>query len=408
MRISPLVLALVAALPVKAQTLGDALLEGKPLADIRLRYNTVEQSDKARDAEATTVRARLGYQTAPYRGLTGIVEFDLVQHLGAKHFNDTTNGMAQYPIIPDPDVAFLNRLQLDYAARFFEGPVAGADTHVILGRQAIIHSDLRYIGNSNWRQHDLTYDALTILNTALADTVLSYSYLAGINRTVGPHNPAGYFDSSSHLFNAVYRGIPHLKLEGFAYLLDFDQSPALSSATYGMSAVGNFDLGDGFTANMVGTVARQSDYGRNPHQFGLGNYRVEGGLGYKGFSTVAGYEILEGDGTEAFQTPLGTGHLFQGWAEMFTNKPPEGVTDSYAKASYTLRIEPLAAAIVPSVAYHDFSASHVNADYGSEWDAGAEALIGKNWTLGFAYADYQRGGSFPDKREMWTYAIYHY
>ncbi len=399
---------LLAALPADAASLGEALLSGRPHADIYLRYNSVEQSNKALRTEITNTRARLGYETAPFRGVTGLVEFDLVQHIGAERFDDTTNRRTQYPQILDPDLYFLNRFQLDWGTRLFGLAGSEPDTHVVAGRQFIAHGDMRYISNTPWRMHTQTFDALTVTNTALPGTVVTYSFLHGVNRPTGPHNPLGYFDSDSHLFNAVYRGLPHLRLEGFAYLLDFQQTPHFSSATYGATSTLTFDLGAGFIATALATVAHQTPYGRNPNQFGLGNYRIEGRLGYDGFSTILGHEILEGNGTSAFQTPLTGGRLYQGWAEVFTNKPPQGVTDSYAKAIYTFRQEGFLTAIVPQIAFHDFSSHHTKADYGSEWDAGVEASLGASWTLGFAYADFRGAGSFPDRREIWTYVNYRY
>jgi hypothetical protein len=62
----------------------------------------------------------------------------------------------------------------------------------------------------------------------------------------------------------------------------------------------------------------------------------------------------------------------------------------------------------PAIAYHSFSAEHVSADYGSEWDAMLEAQLDKRLTLDLAYADYRGAGPFPDKRDFWAYATYHY
>jgi hypothetical protein len=82
---------------------------------LRLRYETIDQSNKTKTAEATTLRARLGYQTGSYFGFSALAEADFVQHFGPEHFNNTINGLTQYPAIPDPDMASLNRLQLAYA-----------------------------------------------------------------------------------------------------------------------------------------------------------------------------------------------------------------------------------------------------------------------------------------------------
>jgi hypothetical protein len=65
-----------------AEALTDAITSGTPLADVRLRFEDVRQGDKAKEASATTIRARLGYQTGRYRGINALAEADFVQRLG--------------------------------------------------------------------------------------------------------------------------------------------------------------------------------------------------------------------------------------------------------------------------------------------------------------------------------------
>ncbi len=222
------------ATSARAQSFVDALAGGTPLADLRLRYEEIDQSNKAKTAEATTLRARLGYQSDAYLGFAGLVEVDIVQHFGPEHFNDTTNGLTQYPAIPDPDMVALNRLQLAYSTRLFADADAMPDFTLPFGRQGIQFGDQRFIGNAGWRQHEQTYDAISAVDTPLKDLTFSYVYVARVNRIFGPTSENGTFDSHSHLFNAVYAGIPNVKLESYAYLLDFRQAPALSTASYGL------------------------------------------------------------------------------------------------------------------------------------------------------------------------------
>ena len=44
-------------------SLRDAISEAKPIFDTRLRFEGVDQAPTANDAEATTWRARLGFET---------------------------------------------------------------------------------------------------------------------------------------------------------------------------------------------------------------------------------------------------------------------------------------------------------------------------------------------------------
>jgi hypothetical protein len=384
------------------------LAGGTPLIDLRLRHESTRESDKPRQAEAATLRARFGYRTGRFSGFSALAEADVLHHIGTKRFSNGVDGRADYPVVADPDMVALNRLQLDFATHLAASPNGPADLDIVLGRQVVIFSDMRFVGNSAWRQHEQTFDAVSVVSTSLPHTNITYSYVTRVNRPLGPHTAAGHLDSDSHFLNVLYAGLPNVRIEGYLYLLDFEQAPALSSASYGVRAEGSFDLGGGVGVNFGGAIARQRDYGRNPLSIDLGDYRADGGFSFGGFSGLMGYEVLEGNGTIGFQTPLGTGHQFQGWAETFTSKPPDGVKDFYLKASYTMSAMPLLQRVTPSLAYHDFSAQHVRGDYGSEWDTGLQAQLDDRLTLDLAYADYRAAGPFPDKRSFWVYTTYHY
>jgi hypothetical protein len=225
-----------------------------------------------------------------------------------------------------------------------------------------------------------------------------------VNRVFGPKSPSGTFDGDSHLFNATYAGIEHIKLETYAYLLDLDEAPTLSTATYGLRAEGSWSLGGDVSAFANAAYARQRDYARNPLRVDLAYYLVELGAGYKGASLIAGREVLEGNGVIGFQTPLATLHAFQGWAETFLTKPPDGIDDSYVRARYAFAAPPLFEKLTATIVYHDFSAERGNADFGSEWDASLEAKLDERIALGSAFATYQGAGAFPDKSVLWIYA----
>jgi len=393
-----------------AETLKGFIEAGMPLADIRLRFEDVDQANKPKDATATTIRARLGYQTGAFAGFSVLAEGDFVQHIGAKHFNDSINGLAAYPTIADPDMATLNRLQLGYGIRLTN---AGADTapdlKFTLGRQRIVFGDGRFIGNADWRQHEQTFDALSIVDTSIPAATLSYDYVTRVNRVFGPNSASGTFDSHSHLFNAVYAGLsPALKIEAYAYLLDLKQAPMLSTATYGLRDESIVDLGSGLAARFNAAYAHQSAYARNPLAIDLADYLGEAGLAYRGFTGLAGYEVLQGNGTIGFQTPLANLHPFQGWAEVFLTKPPNGLKDAYFKGGYGFAASPLFARMTALLIYHDYSAEHVSAAYGKEWDAQLEAQVDTHLVFDAAYADYGNGGPFPAKRVFWLYSTYRY
>jgi len=397
-----------------AQTsLKGAIDSGVPIVDIRLRYEDVDQANKPRNANAITVRARLGYQTGQYYGFAALADFDFVQHLGPKHYFDSIGGgsSALYPTVADPDLVALNRLQLTYGMRLTDTAAANnvQDLRLTVGRQRVIFADARFIGNVGWRQHEQTYDGISLVDTSLPATTFTYVYVTRVNRVFGQNSPMGRWDSHSHLFNVVYGGLlPELKVETYAYLLDLRQAATLSTATYGVRADGNFALGNGVNAILNANYAHQDDYGRNPLSISLNYYMGEAGLTYQGITGLVGYEVLQGNGSMGFQTPLATLHAFQGWAETFLTKPPNGIKDLYVRGGYGFAAAPFADKITAAVIYHDFSAEHVSGDYGSEWDATVEAQIDPNFMVGTAYANYHGAGPFPDKAVFWLYAGYRY
>jgi len=396
----------------EAQTsLADAIKSGTPLIDVRLRYEQVDQEDKPRNATATTLRARLGYQTGQYYGFTALAEFDFLQHLGPEHFFNSYSGgsSALYPTVADPDMTVLNRLQLTYAARITETASSMPDLRIALGRQRIIFNDQRFVGNVGWRQHEQTYDGISLDNTSLPGTALTYAYITRVNRVFGEDAPNGRFDSHSHLINALYTGLmPYLRLEGYAYVLDLRQAPTLSTATYGVRADGSLELGSGFTALLNGAYAHQNDYAKNPLSIDLSYYLGEAGLGYRGATLLAGYEVLEGNGTIGFSTPLATLHIFQGWADVFLTTPTNGIKDLYVKGSYGFALAPLFTRVTATVYYHDFSAEHVSGNFGHEWDAQIEGAVTPNIIVGVKYAAFHGGGAYASKNIGWLYVGYRY
>jgi len=382
-----------------------------PLIDLRLRYEHVDQENRPRNATATTVRARVGYQSGQYYGFSALAEFDFLQHLGPEHFFNSFEGgsPALYPTVADPDMVALNRLQLSYGLRITDTPGDAPDLGFNLGRQRIIFGDHRFVGNVGWRQHEQTFDGISVVSTSLPAITLSYAYITRVNRVFGPEASNGRFDSHSHLINLVYGGLmPHFRLEGYTYLLDLRQAPTLSTASYGLRADGTIGLGSGFSATYIAAFARQHDYAKNPLPISLNYYLGEAVLGFRGLTGGIGYEVLEGNGTIGFSTPLATLHIFQGWADVFLATPVEGIRDLYVKAGYGFAAGPVFTRVMATVVYHDFSAERISGNYGHEWDAQLEGTVNANLMVGVKYAAFHGAQGFPHKNIGWVYIGFQY
>ena len=54
--------------PPPATLLGDAIVGGKIILEMRARYESVDQANLAREGQASTLRTRLGWETGDYHG----------------------------------------------------------------------------------------------------------------------------------------------------------------------------------------------------------------------------------------------------------------------------------------------------------------------------------------------------
>ena len=59
-----------------ADSITEAFSGGTPYVDLRLRFEGVQQDNKLTDAEALTLRTRLGYKTDTFMGFSANVEFE--------------------------------------------------------------------------------------------------------------------------------------------------------------------------------------------------------------------------------------------------------------------------------------------------------------------------------------------
>jgi len=409
--------------------LAGIIAQGRPVIDLRARYETVTDNSKALDANVNTIRARLGYDTGYWNSFQLGFDFDQIWTVGGATYNSTRNGKTTYPTVADPSMTALNRLTLTYASDF--------DTKFTIGRQRLLIGNQRYVGNAGWRQHEQTYDSLSAVNTSITDLTFTYAYLYRVNRVNGPAIPvpsntaaaatgqANYFKSDSHVMDAVYIGVDNLRLEGYAFLLDFSApgyatsaaqqtaTSRLSTATYGGRADYNFPVTEDIGAKLTGEFAHQTNYANNPLSISLNYFLGEASASYMGVTGLVGYEVLEGNGTIGFATPLATLHIFNGWADMFLTTPANGLKDFYVRASYALPADFLEMRSLTGIlSYHDFTTDNLSAGIGAEWDASLELAVDANASVLAKYAAYQGSGvalgGFPDKSIFWLQLAYKY
>lgn len=371
-----------------ADSFTGALTGGKPNADLRLRYEGVDQANIAENASATTLRLRLGYETDTWQGFGAFVEAETITALFGERYNSTVNGKTSFPVVADPEGTEINQAYLSYAGL--------PGTRLKYGRQRIILDNHRFIGNVGWRQNEQTYDALTVTNASLPQTNITAGYIFNVNRVFSDKSPQGNFKMKSPIFNINYKGWSLGEVVGYGYLLDFADLAASSTQTYGLRLKGSAPLGS-VKALYTAEYATQRDYRDNPRDFGLKYYLLEGGVGLAAAEFKLGYEVLGGNGTVAFQTPLATLHSMNGWADLFLTTPATGLKDGYVSAATTVlgtRLEAI---------YHDFRADSNSTRYGTEWDLWAVKPIDKTYSVGAKYAGYSAKGFAVDTEKFWLW-----
>jgi len=374
--------------------LWSAVSASKPLLDMRLRSERVDQEGIQEEASAVTLRGRLGFETGPAWHTSLLVDADLIWALDSD-YNSTVNGKSQFPVVADPQSYEINRLQLANTA------IPG--TTIVLGRQRVNYDDQRFVGNVGWRQNEQTFDALRITNASIHNFTLDAAYISQVNRVFSSESPVGRFTGDTFIVNGTLK-TSFGNLTGFAYLLDFDQAPADSSRTVGLRLAGAREAG---AVNFAYTIsyASQQQYADNPRNYSDDYLAAELVGNWRGLGLGAGVELLQGNGVKGFTAPLGTLHKFQGWADKFLTTPPNGIEDRYVTLSYGVKKRAGLDSIAAAVIYHSFDAQRGAGDYGSELDMQLQV----NWHHMAALAklaDYNAQLWATDTRKYWLQIEY--
>ena len=387
-----------------ADSIAAAIDGGKISGNVRLRFESVDDDAFAKEAEAMTLRTRLGYETAPFKGFSVVAELeDIRSVLGV---DDYAPERAGYPVIADPSETEVNRAYLRYRG------ISRLDLGY--GRQRIQLDNQRFIGSVGWRQDDQTFDGFTAVYTGIPDLVLNYAHLTKVN---GITEQFDSNDISDNLVNLSYNGFTWGKFSGYGYFLDHEDEtdPQVnaglrfkSSDTLGLRFEGAYSLpitkpvkllyvaeyAHQEFENTAGTVERDADY-----------LFVEGGVNYgmpkAALTAKLSYEVLgSDDGLYGFQTPYGTKHAFNGWADKFLVTPAAGLEDRFVTVGLNL----LPYAVNLLAVFHDYEADEGSADYGSEWNLQAVKVFSPKYSAGLKFSAYD-GNDLPyrDTSKFWVW-----
>ncbi|MDZ7909364.1 MAG: alginate export family protein [Gemmobacter sp.] len=298
-----------------ARTLPEAIAAGKPIFEVRPRYEAVDQANLAREAQSLhrPHPARLGDRR-------------LARHEGADRVRgrppNRRRGL-QFRDQRQDAVPGGRRSRRDRAE-----PAAGdLDAQQVfsatLGRQRINLDDQRFIGAVAWRQDEQTFDAARA-DATLGKLKVTAAYIGHVNRAVAE---AADWDAETWLVNATLPVTPAFTPQAFVYALDFDNAAASSNITWGVRATGKWKAGDVALA-YAGSLARQSDHGEIRPSSTWIIAEAEISATYKIATVKAAYRSLEGNGLRGLRHTLATLHAFQGWADAFLVTPVNGIDDT--------------------------------------------------------------------------------
>lgn len=377
---------------------GDPLDQGRIIFNSRLSNEYASQMG-LKQSDALTLRTRVGYQTPSYAGFYGLGAFENTWSLDPRNYGNFpapfNNGHA---VIPDARNNQLNQLLLGFN---------GFNSNVTAGRQEINLDNQRFVGVSDWRQNETTYDAIRVQTTMLENFWLSYTYNWNVNRIYGEYAPTSilnHFPSSNQFINIHYTGLPELGTFG-GYLYHLNLGPGataarttaagtqtLSSDTVGVFLDGRYKFNQDWSAVYRLEYASQANNGASGPgvAFSENYWRATAGAAYQKYEAGFTFENLGGNGKQGFQTPLATLHPYDGWANDFLTTPAAGLRDYYGyfKAS-------LPGAIDLEAQLHYFTAEHTDTTYGREADIMLSHKINENWTILGEAAFYDGNGHFP-------------
>jgi len=102
----------------------------------------------------------------------------------------------------------------------------------------------------------------------------------------------------------------------------------------------------------------------------------------------------------SFQTSIGSGFRYKGWAGKFVPNPPDGVRDYYGTLGWgAAKLGPLTG-VTAQATYHHFTSDRLVRTYGGEIDLLVSAKV-KKTTLTARLARYEADGFATDTRKLW-------
>jgi hypothetical protein len=393
---------------IEASSFSNAITGGKFSGNLRLRWENVDQEGKSKVADAVTLRSLIGYETKPFHGFSVNTQI-----YGVSPFNDDYNDKKKgdeitsrkaYPVVADPEDYDFHQLYLQWA---------NASNTVKLGRQGMILDNWRYIGDVRFRQNWAVFNGLSFVNSSLPKTTISLAHYEQVKDVT-----TKIHDANIEVANVKYALTPTTSIIGYDYFIDWNgrTEAAKSNQTYGVRLDGSAKINDQWKVLYTAEYAQQDDYKDGSDLIDNDYYRVGAGVGYSDWFVRLDQEKLSGNSDgKAFQTPLGTNHLFQGWADVFLSTPNEGIEDMMLIAGgkfmgATIKTE---YHWIDSDRNFDKVGGGSGNQYGNEFDLGVYYPFTKQLTGSVEYANFKeddayKGAHKSDIQKIWVTAMYNF
>ncbi len=366
----------------------DDLIPDGAVIDLRYRFAHIDEAGFAQSANANTLRLTLGYlwQFAP--SWSAYAEGTRVVGLFGDNYNSGANGKTGLPAEGDPPSSEISSAWLGYDDGSLRGRV---------GRQYVNLDNQRFFTSGLWRQNPQSFDALNGAWTFASGTTLQYLHLDKALRSVGhdyPDPTQSEWSLDANLFH-VDQKLPLGVLTGYDYLVENDTTAKYSWRTAGLRWTGSQSIG---AATLAWTAegAQQNSWRNNPQHYDADYHLFEINYGVAQINLRAGDELLGGDGHNAFSSPYGSNHGFDGWTSQFKNTPPNGLEDRYAGL-----FGKISSRLGWSVLAHNFFADRGSQHYGSEINALLNYALRDDLSVELDYADYHRNTFGTSERELW-------
>jgi hypothetical protein len=337
------------------------LFAGRPILELRPRYNRIDESAKPLRTEGFTYRAIAGWRSAPWHGWRLTAEAINTDHIGPKRFNDDGAQFATspYPLLPDPRYTGANQLYVEYAK-----PDA---FRARVGRQRVGMDNHRWISDNDFRQIPQLFDGVELATTALANMEFSAGHFRRVRTTSGVVNRL-----ELTLFHAAYNPLPGHALAAYGYFHDQPVNGAFTgfaNSSYrvaGARAEGAFHAG-GVDFPYMLEAAKQRPFAGGDARIDARYWRAGGGVAWRDLTLRYDEELKSSNnGRYGLQMPLTDFYAFNGWTLHFFNTPFQGLRDRWL----TLRAGYLPANLVFYAEAHRFRSDFRDLDFGRETDVG--------------------------------------